>query len=379
MCSPFCGAIWTGGVLSEALRLVGRWGAQLSRNVFSILPSCEKKLASDGRTVLQLSLEALNLFLNALDLDIEDAQAATKAVIQSQLARGKFREAVATSEQARLQSMVFCEKIDAELRATRRDVRRVDWRNHVPNLIKEAEVHLDAQLHSERAILAITEEQMGLLDDESAEFFQVAEVARLMRQCRLRHLALQERLIGCRQVFFSSRIGKRFVAPPTLGRTDPLSGVLEPLLRAGEEAARRALDLGTPALMGPQVPRTLSLPTLLAWHFQPRREFAVSAEALVDERDWRKSAARQRVSLRKCGARGDFPVDGRPSGGAFLGLGPRAIRRGVRRCPRTCCPAGVAGVCRRWRRGRSKRRTKSGTSWEYLPHPGFLETIFASG
>ena len=131
-----------------------------------------EKFANDGRTVLQLSPEALNLFLNALDLDIEDAQAATKAVIQSQLARGKFREAVATSEQAKLQSMVFCEKIDAELRATRRDVRRVDWRHHVPNLIKEAEVHLDGQLHSERAILAITEEQMGLLNDESAEFFR---------------------------------------------------------------------------------------------------------------------------------------------------------------------------------------------------------------
>ena len=250
-----------------------------------------EKFANDGRTVLQLSAEALNLFLNALDLDIEDAQAATKAVIQSQLARGKFRDAVATAEQARLQSMVFCEKIDAELRASRRDLRRVDWRHHVPNLLKDAEVHLDAQLLSERAILQVTQEQLELLDDDSLEAWNVAEVARLMRQCRQRHLALQQRLIGSRQVFFEQQDRQGFAPPPTFGRLDPLASVLEPLLRAGEESARRALERGTPALMGPQVPRALSLSALLAWHFRPRRELAVSREVLVAERSWERTGA----------------------------------------------------------------------------------------
>jgi hypothetical protein len=47
-----------------------------------------------GRTVLRPSPEACNLYLRLLDLDIEDAQAATEAVVESQLARGRFDEAV---------------------------------------------------------------------------------------------------------------------------------------------------------------------------------------------------------------------------------------------------------------------------------------------
>ena len=44
-------------------------------------------------TVLRLSNEAINLFLGAFELDIEDAQAAAEAVVRSQLERGKFHEA----------------------------------------------------------------------------------------------------------------------------------------------------------------------------------------------------------------------------------------------------------------------------------------------
>ena len=44
----------------------------------------------DGRVVLALSTGAANLFLRSLDLDIEDGQIATEAIVRTQLARGKF-------------------------------------------------------------------------------------------------------------------------------------------------------------------------------------------------------------------------------------------------------------------------------------------------
>ena len=81
-----------------------------------------------GSTVLRLSNEAINLYLNALELDIEDAQAAAEAVVMSQLARGRFDEAVQTARNARWQSLRFAEKVTAIIRETRRDVSRVDWR-----------------------------------------------------------------------------------------------------------------------------------------------------------------------------------------------------------------------------------------------------------
>jgi hypothetical protein len=97
-----------------------------------------------GGTVLRLSNEAINLYLNALELDIEDAQTVAEAVVQSQLARGKFDEAVQTARNARLQSLRFREKIETVLRETRRNLRRVDWREEVPMTIACANAYQGA-------------------------------------------------------------------------------------------------------------------------------------------------------------------------------------------------------------------------------------------
>ena len=85
-----------------------------------------------GRTVLRPSSEACNLYLRLLDLDVEDAQAAAEAVVEYQLARGRFDEAVHSARQARIQSVRFREKVLQLLRDTRRDVERVDWKVEAP-------------------------------------------------------------------------------------------------------------------------------------------------------------------------------------------------------------------------------------------------------
>lgn len=90
-----------------------------------------------GGTVLRLSNEAINLYLRAWDLDIEDAQAAAEAVVFSQLQRGKFNEAVQSARNARLQSLRYWEKVMRIIRETRRDIQRVDWANEVPCMVKK--------------------------------------------------------------------------------------------------------------------------------------------------------------------------------------------------------------------------------------------------
>ena len=54
-----------------------------------------------GEIILQLSSEAINLFLNALDLDIESEQIANEAVVQYQLDKGKYDKARACAENDR--------------------------------------------------------------------------------------------------------------------------------------------------------------------------------------------------------------------------------------------------------------------------------------
>jgi len=81
----------------------------------------------EGGTVLRLSNEAVNLFLGALELPIEDAQAAAEAIVQSQLARGRSTRALESAQRAHLQSDPL--QGQAGARAARHPARR-----HQPGL-----------------------------------------------------------------------------------------------------------------------------------------------------------------------------------------------------------------------------------------------------
>lgn len=224
-----------------------------------------------GGTVLRLSNEAINLYLNALELDIEDAQAATEAIVQSQLARGRFDEAVHSARQARWQSTRFREKVLGVLKETRRDVERVDWRVAVPTLLGEALTHVQARLDVERAILSVTDERLDVLPLGDERSRAVAQVAELIRMCQMTHAELHAELMRARNVFLDTQARQEFVPTATRLLPDLRNDVLSPLLALPCSEALRITDVLFPAFFGAASPPQLSLVALVDWQLQPRR------------------------------------------------------------------------------------------------------------
>ena len=225
-----------------------------------------------GRTVLRPSSEACNLYLRLLDLDVEDAQAAAEAVVESQLARGRFDEAVHSARQARIQSVRFRDKILRILRDTRRDVDRVDWKEDVPRTLSESIAHLERRVSVERGILGAADERLELMPDEDAGGRRaVAEVAGLTRDCLLRHTELHEQLMGARNVFLDAQARQAFAPGAWQPLPDLAQDVLEPVLRMPLIDASRLIERGFGAFVGPRVPILPSLTELLSWMVQPRR------------------------------------------------------------------------------------------------------------
>lgn len=225
-----------------------------------------------GGTVLRLSNEAINLYLNALELDIEDAQAAAEAVVSSQLSRGRFDEAVQTARNARWQSLRFAEKVSAIIRETRRDVSRVDWREEVPKLLEEALTHLDIRLTVERNILTTANDRLEVLDQGDSTALAVAEVSRLIRDCRLRHVELHRQVMGARNIFLDEQARQSFSAVPLTIHPNLLADVLEPVLRLGRNNAKTIIEHAFPFFFGGQAPSSLSLSDLVSWLLRPRRD-----------------------------------------------------------------------------------------------------------
>lgn len=234
--------------------------------------------------VLRLSNEAINLFLGAFELDIEDAQAAAEAVVRSQLDRGKFHEAVQSARGALLQTLRMQEKIHGILKETRRDVKRVDWREATPRLLDEAVEHVLRRVRVEQGILETAEERLKVLPVDHEQATPLRHIIEIVQRCRLRHMELQDQLMRARSVFLDEQERQAFSVLAARALPELSREVLEPLLTMPARIAEEIIIDVSPAFCGPGAPALLSLRRLIGWQLQPRRE-TVRGEILTQTPD----------------------------------------------------------------------------------------------
>lgn len=224
-----------------------------------------------GEIALQLSSEAINLFLNALDLDIESEQIANEAVVEYQLARGKYDKARASAENARGQSLRYEEKIQRIIAQTKRDIRQVKWREEVHEILVEALEHIGLRLKTEDGIIRSATEKLHTLDDAHEKREAIASVVRLIKECRFRHLNLNKLLMSARGEFLEQQARQCFHDLSVLEVINLRDDVLSPLLGFRSDQVCVFAQDATHTLLGPRVPTVLSLTDLIRWQLQPRR------------------------------------------------------------------------------------------------------------
>lgn len=194
-----------------------------------------------GQIVIRVEPDGVNLFLRSLDIDLEDAQAAAEAAMQSQLARGRLDLARTSAREANIRSIQFHDKVRAILRRSQRDLGRVDWRREVPTLLSEALAHIETRLQVEREIRQATLETLDRLAGTS-EAQLLREIAALLDECYQRHLALHQPLIGAYDVFRREQARQRFAPLPVAPLPAPEREILQPMLALSRGQALDAAD-----------------------------------------------------------------------------------------------------------------------------------------
>ncbi len=237
-----------------------------------------------GEIVLQLSSEAINLFLNALDLDIESAQEANEAVVRFQLERGKFDQARAFAENARGQSLRYQEKIEHIVGQTKRDVRQVDWRNEVHELLVEAMDHVQNRQRIESDIIDSAQQKLATVQLDEDQRHAVGDVIRLMRDCRHRHLNLNRQLMQTRNHFFEQQTRQCFSDSESITPINLRDEVLQPLLAMPQADVVPLGEYATSLLATARTPKLLSLAGLIIWQLQPLR-IRTEGEVEMEELD----------------------------------------------------------------------------------------------
>ncbi|MGD9853626.1 MAG: hypothetical protein AB7U20_01620 [Planctomycetaceae bacterium] len=234
-----------------------------------------------GEIALELSSEAINLFLNALDLDIESEQIANEAVVQFQLERGNFDKARSSAEVARARSLQYEQKLGRFIEQAKRDIRRVDWREEVHTALVEANEHVDLRLRIEEDIIRTARTRLDAISEDDS-VVPLTEVIRLMQDCRSRHLRLNRRLMTARDEFIEQQSRQCFVETSVSLPVNLRDDVLGTLLELPTRVAVQFLSDTGHALVGPTAPGILNLCELVHWQLQPKREAAIGETDLED-------------------------------------------------------------------------------------------------
>ena len=231
----------------------------------------------NGDTVMRLTNEAVNLNFNALELDLEDSQAATEAIVHSQMCRGKFDEARRNAHYAVRQSRLYCDRLRRMLRDTQRDISRVDWAEKAPKLISEAMGHLEDRLDVEHNIVLAAGDKLDSLVPGTPESLAVARVVAAIQYCIETHTVLQRELMTARTTFLDSQAQQAFVSEEYSKMPDLMREVVEPMLSMTSPDVMQVVDKTVPLLMAPKIPAQMSFYYLFDGLLRPKRQ---------QRRDW---------------------------------------------------------------------------------------------
>lgn len=243
----------------------------------------ERRHHPEGGWGYDLSDAGVNVFLSSLDRDVEDEQAASEAVLEHQVRRGKLHKLAHSSRVARKWALQYRALIDRYLRRTRRDIRGVDWQEEVPRKLKEASEHTRDRLDHEYAILDSVSQRIDRHEPGSEEARQLADAKSIVDECSQIHVRLHRDVMDARQVFLDAQAQQGF--RPEVTRALRIGEeVLEPLLRAPAKEAQELLDSIVPSLVGPCRRRVLELDHALGWMLRPRKTIEVGG-SVVTERE----------------------------------------------------------------------------------------------
>ncbi|WUI01550.1 hypothetical protein OHR68_06935 [Spirillospora sp. NBC_00431] len=202
--------------------------------------------SEDGSEYLRASEQAINIFVEALDIDIEAAQIANEAQLSALIARGAVESAVQIARHARYRSIQYQERVRRIVADTLIDPDAHDWIGDVPGLLDAALAHVRERLEAEAVLLDAVADRRTEIEDMS-RLAAANQLIEILRECRHRHDELHGHLIGARSRYretLDDRLGR---PPGSADRVDLTSDLLRPYMarpiQEGVVAAGRLLAI----------------------------------------------------------------------------------------------------------------------------------------
>jgi hypothetical protein len=233
----------------------------------------DQRQTEDGSLVVRASVEAINLLIGALDLDIADAQRAEERLLDEYIRAGRLDAAQTTAEVARLRSIQYQTHIADSLRVIRQDITRIDWSGDLLDELRAAGAHLEERSAEEaRMREALLEHFERTADPERRQ--AILDVADLILDCHRRHRTLHGLIMRAEEEIPAEQVRQRFAPPAAINAVAMGRDVLDPLLALTKAPVMVVVEEFFERLAGPRPAELMDLFHLFDALLSPRRELA---------------------------------------------------------------------------------------------------------
>lgn len=199
--------------------------------------------------------QAINVLVDALDLDIDSAQLAAEARFEHLVRRGRHAEAYDAARDSRMLSIRFMEQVRDDVAEATRDLRSEHWASNVSPRLTAALEHIIDRIGKERRLKELVD---GALDRADAEDFRwIPRTVELLDECLARHQALQQVIAEARDTFLIEQQRQHLRPRARRAFPHPINEVLMGTLDRPCRDADAVLDVCEIAL-GARAPRLLS-------------------------------------------------------------------------------------------------------------------------
>ncbi|MEU8216718.1 hypothetical protein AB0C47_13210 [Micromonospora taraxaci] len=226
---------------------------------------------SPSGAVVQASPQAVMLYLNGLNLDVDDAEEALSVVLRRQLEDRRFEAAGRTAETAERTSVAMSATLADIIESTRRDVRSADWLVDVPTRLARARRHVRIRIEEDGDVIGHV---MSGIDAESDAAVRRAsgELVQTLQRIRDVHLDLASRTAGAREVLQQAQLRQVFSRPVRLRLLNVERELFEPILTMPAAEAQTVGEAFSDRILGFRLPRILHLGDLVDALLAPTRQ-----------------------------------------------------------------------------------------------------------
>ncbi len=199
--------------------------------------------------------QAINVLVDALDLDIDSAQHAAEARLEHLVKRGRQHEAYLAARDSRMQSIRFMEQVRDDLREAERDLRSEHWSSTVSPRLSAALDHIVERIRAEERLKQLIDAAADRAGDD--DFRWIPRTVELLDECLDRHMSLQQVIAEARDTFLLEQQRQHLQPRTRRAYAHPVNEVLTKVLSRQCSAADELIALVELAL-GARAPRLLT-------------------------------------------------------------------------------------------------------------------------